>query len=154
MQLELNESFSILIVERNAEDSLKLKDILLSNGFQTLTLCTTAKQAIDLLFSGHSYDLCFIDDSNVPGDISGLEFCAKVSKLRYSMPVLFLTSSSNENELIQLIRSGAHGFIQKPFRQLVLMDHVRSACRISQSTGRKKVMTEGLKQNQLRFQAS
>ena len=142
-----------MVVERIPEDMLKIKNILEKNGIKNLTFVQSAYVAKQILLSGDFYDLCFIDDLTPKDDLSCSVFCKEIKqRLNYSMPIIFLTSMSNDSEKVELIRTGAHGFVSKPLHERVLMNHVKSALKISNYQGRVSNVKRGLKQNRLRFQ--
>ncbi len=51
-------------------------------------------------------------DMRMPG-ISGLEVLAKLRDMRVKAPIAILTTSSDENDLVEALRSGARGYLLK-----------------------------------------
>jgi len=83
-----------------------------------------AKQA----FAQHDYDLV-LSDFFLEGEMSGLELLravrgAKGNKAR--VPVLMMSSFSDESRKIELLRSGANDYVAKPFVQAELVARVKN----------------------------
>jgi FixJ family two-component response regulator len=69
---------------------------------------------------------CLIADVRMPG-ISGLELQAKLKAAHCRIPIIFITAHGDANMRMQALREGAVEFLQKPFDDDVLLQHVRAA---------------------------
>ncbi len=101
---------SILIVEDEViiAESLILR--LNRLGYQTLPYAKTAKKALDILLS-NTPDLILMD-INIKGEIDGIETTKKIVS-QYSIPVVYLTSLSDELTISRAKQTRAYGFISK-----------------------------------------
>jgi FixJ family two-component response regulator len=69
---------------------------------------------------------CLITDVRMPG-ISGLELQSKLKAAHCRIPIIFITAHGDANMRLQALREGAVEFLQKPFDDDVLLQHVRAA---------------------------
>jgi FixJ family two-component response regulator len=69
---------------------------------------------------------CLIADVRMPG-ISGLELQSKLKAAHCRIPIIFITAHGDANMRLQALREGAVEFLQKPFDDDVLLQHVRAA---------------------------
>lgn len=73
-----------------------------------------------------THTACLIADVRMPG-ISGLELQAKLKAERCCIPIIFITAHGDTNMRMQALREGAVEFLQKPFDEGVLLQHVLAA---------------------------
>ena len=83
------------------------------------------------------YDLLLVDLALCGGN--GFEVCAMAQKKQ--LPVIFLTASNSESDLIRGLDMGAEDYISKPFRPRELLARIRSVLRRSGRTQR--LITDG-----------
>ena len=69
---------------------------------------------------------CLLLDVRLPG-MSGLELQKKLAASRISIPVIIITSYGDVPMSVQAIKAGAVQFLQKPFRDQELLDHILEA---------------------------
>ena len=69
---------------------------------------------------------CLIADIRMPG-MSGLDLQARLNAEHIRIPIIFMTAHSDERLRMQALRSGAVGFLAKPFDDDVLLETVRAA---------------------------
>jgi FixJ family two-component response regulator len=62
----------------------------------------------------------------MPG-MSGLELQAELNSRNRRIPTIFITAHGDTNLQMQALRAGASEFLLKPFRDDVLLEHVRAA---------------------------
>lgn len=114
----------ILLVEDNPDDAeLTLRAFKNSNTLSQIVVAVDGQQALDYLFAAGSYvdrdpkvmpDLVLLD-LNLP-KIDGLGVLHRMrsdSRTR-RLPVVILTSSSEESDIIHSYDLGANSFVQKP----------------------------------------
>lgn len=115
-----------VILVLDDDDTLR-KNIALSletEGYQVLTAATIA----DAERFSNQADLLLLDVMVPDGD--GVEFCRKFRETS-AKPVIFLTSCSEETEIIRGLDSGGDDYITKPFRLRELLSRVRANLRRS-----------------------
>jgi PAS domain S-box-containing protein len=101
---------SILIVEDEVIIAENLNLRLLNLGYDTLPYANTGKKALDIL-SKNTPDLVLMD-IRIKGDMDGIE-TAKTITEKYSIPIIYLTSLSDETTVSRAKKTGAYGFIAK-----------------------------------------
>jgi two-component system, response regulator len=114
----------ILIVEDNATDAALTLRTLKKHGFAgTAMVVTDGVEALDFLFSRGSYSQndrnpllkLILLDLKLPM-ISGLEVLKEIKKDPYTktIPVVILTSSSQERDILESCQLGANSYVVKP----------------------------------------
>ncbi|HWC65687.1 MAG TPA: response regulator [Thermoanaerobaculia bacterium] len=125
----------ILLVEDNPDDEeLTLRALTRSNVLNTVVVARDGAEAIDYLFGEGKY--AGRDTSKTPAvvlldlklpKISGLDVLARIrtdERTRF-VPVVILTSSREEQDLIRGYRGGANSYILKPVDFTKFIDAVR-----------------------------
>ncbi len=117
-------------------------------GFE-LTVVRTLKEANELWGEG-KYDLLVLDVSLPDG--TGYEFCKKVRQVS-KVPIIFLTASDEEMNIIMGLDIGGDDYITKPFKLGVLVSRINALLRRAkgfnstdtelQSNGIKVLMLQG-----------
>ena len=69
---------------------------------------------------------CLIADVRMPG-LSGLDLQARLAAEQIGIPIIFVTAHSDKRIRMQALRSGAVGFLTKPFDDERLLETVRAA---------------------------
>lgn len=112
----------IIIVDDDSEMRSLLSDFLTNQGHQVVTfpLATEALSALEpngklATDQAHrDFDL-IISDIKMP-QIDGLEFTARVKKLRPEIPVILITAFGSIETAIEAMRRGAFHYVVKPFK--------------------------------------
>ena len=119
---------SILIVE----DDETLREMLaeqLANdhGFAVVTAGTlnAAERAIN--DEGASFDAVILDLGMPDGN--GRDYCVELRRQGHNMPVIMLTGSFSESDVVRGLESGANDYIAKPFRINELLARLRAQLR-------------------------
>lgn len=99
-------------------------------GFE-LDVCKTLKEA-DTSWTDGRYELLVLDVSLPDG--SGFDFCEKVRKTS-KVPIIFLTASDEEVNIIMGLDIGGDDYITKPFKLGVLMSRVNALLRRAKDFG-------------------
>ena len=117
-------------------------------GFE-LAVVRTLKEANELWGEG-KYDLLVLDVSLPDG--TGYEFCKKVRQVS-KVPIIFLTASDEEMNIIMWLDIGGDDYITKPFKLGVLVSRINALLRRAkgfnstdtelQSNGIKVLMLQG-----------
>ncbi len=104
---------SILIVEDEKVIAASIKNILRHLGYKDNYIAASGSKAIKIIEEKHP-DLV-LADIVLEGEINGIEL-AKQVKSEYRLPVIFLTSYSDEKTVSDAKLSEPYGFITKPFK--------------------------------------
>ena len=104
----------VLIVDDSPTIVLQLKKILAQMQISYETRAD-GEQGFAAISKEKSFDLVILDQ-HMP-KMTGLELCQKIrSELKLSLvPILFITGSTDRNEISSLFRAGANDYIAKPF---------------------------------------
>ena len=94
-------------------------------GFE-LEVARTLKEA-DGLWEADKYELLVLDVSLPDG--TGFEFCKKVRQASSKVPIIFLTASDEEINIIMGLDIGGDDYITKPFKLGVHMSRVHALLR-------------------------
>ncbi len=119
---------TIMLVDDSATVLLSISGILAKAGFQVVT-ANSAEDGQKKLASGTKPDL-LITDLNMPG-MNGIEFIKVVRQrpeLRF-MPILFLTTESQQSKRVEAKAAGASGWIVKPATADTLLNTIKLVLR-------------------------
>ena len=110
----------VLIIED--DDALRqvLMEHLGTNTAFQLAGVATLREAAELLSSAEARFDAIILDVNLP-DGDGREFCAQLRQHGCNAPIIMLTGSSEETDVVRGLNSGANDYISKPFRAKELL---------------------------------
>ncbi len=75
-------------------------------------------------------DGCLLLDVRMPG-ISGLALQQELKKRAIRLPIIIITGHGDIPMAVNAIKNGALDFIEKPFDDQLLLDHVHNAMRVS-----------------------
>ena len=114
--------FTILIADDDTALCRNISLALKTEGYDT-RLAATAEEA---LAAAPGCDLILLDVMLPDG--TGFSCCEKLRSLT-AVPILFLTSCSDEQEIIQGLDAGADDYITKPFRLQELLSRIRANLR-------------------------
>ena len=120
---------SILIVEDDAALRSTLAEQLALEGEFTLDEADSAGEAETKLARADArYDAILLD-IGLP-DADGREFCAKLRRDGWRMPIIMLTGQGAEADIVRGLDAGANDYIAKPFRLPELLARVRAQLRV------------------------
>lgn len=118
------------------EDDLSLIDglrySLKKNGFD-IDFVRTVQEALQSLERIHQYDLLILDVTLPDG--TGFEVCEKVREQNQQIPIIFLTASDEELNIIRGLDSGGDDYITKPFKLGELCSRIRALLRRAAISG-------------------
>lgn len=114
----------ILLVEDDLTIVSGLRYALEVDGYD-VEVATTFREAQKFI-ENQKFDL-FILDINLP-DGNGLDLCQQI-RLQMNTPVIFLTASETENNIVIGLELGADDYITKPFRLRELLGRVKAVLR-------------------------
>lgn len=78
------------------------------------------------------YDALILDVSLPDGD--GRDLCAELRRDGFKMPIIMLTGSDDEADVVRGLDSGANDYIAKPFRLAELVARLRAQLRIFENS--------------------
>jgi FixJ family two-component response regulator len=123
LQAEPTSQPTVFLVDDDAEIRTTLSRALRKRDFQVRTFAS-AREFLD------TYDTsdagCLVLDYGMP-DMNGLELQANLLAKKISIPIIFITGHGGIPESVQAMKAGAVDFLEKPFRQHVLVDCISAA---------------------------
>ena len=121
------------------EDDISLVDglaySLKKNDFD-IEIARTVSEALQLLIEISRCDLLILDVTLQDG--TGFEVCEKVRKQNNQIPIIFLTASDEEVNIIRGLDSGGDDYITKPFKLGELCSRIRALLRRVGASNREK----------------
>lgn len=69
---------------------------------------------------------CLLLDHGMP-DMTGLELQEDLASRGHAIPIIFITGHGGVPESVQAIKAGAIDFLEKPFKQDVLLERIQTA---------------------------
>ena len=122
----------VLILDDDPAFLGMLADELLEAGFIP-TQAATVADAEDLVLRGPTRFEALLLDVELP-DGDGRDLCARLRKGGLRVPVIMLTGSDGEDDVVRGLESGAHDYVAKPFRPGVLIARLRTQLRLHENS--------------------
>lgn len=123
----------VLIIEDDSALAETLAEQLGHEGeFEPDLSVSLADAEARLSSAGARYDLILLDLTLPDGD--GREFCTRLRRGGYRMPVIMLTGSDSEQDIVSGLDAGANDYIAKPFRMSELLARMRAQLRVYDSS--------------------
>lgn len=104
---------SILIVDDEADLLEMYREIFEMDGFHVIT-ASSASEGMEAYKKNKDIRL-IISDSNMGGEMSGIEFLKKLGSTYKTIPIFYLTTGSVEQTEEYVKSLGGHSLILKPF---------------------------------------
>lgn len=120
----------ILLIEDDPAIVENLSAFLKEEGFEVMA-ADGQKKAMELLEAGRP-DLILLDVTLAEGN--GYSACTAI-KMKYDIPVIFLTALGDEFSVVTGLDMGADDYISKPFRPRELVSRMRSVLRRAGRSG-------------------
>lgn len=114
----------ILLVEDDLSLIDGLKFFIQKNGFY-VDIAKTVKEALEI-FEDNDYDLLILDLTLPDG--TGFEICKKVRQSS-NVPIIFLTASDEEFNVVMGLDIGGDDYITKPFKLNELISRINAIMR-------------------------
>lgn len=116
----------VFLVDDDAAIRKSLSRALTKRGFEV-----EAYESASAFLSFYKADQpgCLVLDYGMP-EMNGLELQDKLNENGYAIPIIFMTGHGGIAESVQAMKSGAIDFLEKPFRQDVLVDRIKAAFEI------------------------
>ena len=113
----------ISIVDDDEDVRSAVYAVLKSDGFLPLAFAS----AQEFLQCGKRRETaCLILDLEMPG-MSGLDLQASLAEAGERIPIIFITAYGDERTRTRAMDAGALDFLEKPFKDEVLLERVRAA---------------------------
>ncbi len=123
---------TIFIVDDDASIRGALSRALTLRGFAVQTF----ESAEEFLANYAPEDAgCLVLDYGMPR-VSGLDLQDRLNEIGYRIPIIFISGHGGVPETVRAMRSGAVDFLEKPFRQEVLIERIQAALEIDATTRR------------------
>ncbi len=121
---------NILIVDDDPDSQQILDKILSDNGYKTFI--AQNKEDVKRIISDTKIDLILLDINL--GSISGLDICKelKASDKYKDIPVIAISVSSVEEDIVNALETGVIDYITKPFYKKVLLTKIKSIISIKE----------------------
>lgn len=119
---------TVHVVDDDAAMRRSIAFLAESVGWRTVTY-DTAQRFLDEVTAGETG--CLILDVRMP-EMSGLELQREMRRRNLVLPVIFVTGHADVGLAVEAMKQGAFDFIEKPFRDQLLLDAIAKAVRASQ----------------------
>ncbi len=130
----------ILLLEDDKSLIDGLKYSLEKNGF-SLTIVNTLSQARKSFTENPEQDLLLLDITLPDG--TGFELCEYIRNKGNSIPIIFLTASDEEVNIIRGLDSGGDDYITKPFKLGELISRINALLRRTSNHNNSYLITCG-----------
>jgi len=118
----------ILIVDDDSALRAMLAEQLAENDeFNPVAVASLSEADQSLGAATDRFDTVLLDVGLPDGN--GHEYCAKLRRQGHKMPIIMLTGSGGETDIVRGFEAGANDYIVKPFRLRELMARIRSQLR-------------------------
>jgi len=123
---------TILVVDDSKSVVQLLQFDLEEAGYEVVT-CLSGEEALKIL-STSQFDLILLD-VYMPG-MTGLELLSIVHKQgdTENVPIIMLSSSDNEEQIVEALDIGAFDYVTKPYIAEILLARIRTALRLQEKT--------------------
>ena len=111
---------NILFAEDDSSLAFIVKDTLEDEGYK-VTHCSDGKKAIEI-FDKNKFDICLLDIMMPNRD--GYTVAKKIRQQSDVMPILFLSTKNQEEDILKGYDSGADDYLAKPFSMLELLKKI------------------------------
>ena len=124
---------AILIVDDDQALRATLAEQLSVDGEFAAVEAASVKDAEErLAVKDARYDAVILDVGLPDGD--GRDYCARLRRNGLKVPIIMLTGSGEEGDVVRGLDSGANDYIAKPFKLAVLLARLRAQLRIFENS--------------------
>lgn len=111
------ESFKVLIVEDEAINAKLLKTFLEKKSYEVIEVVDSGEKAVE--FVQHQKPDLILMDIELSGSLSGID-AAEIINKKWDIPILYLTSQTNEEVVVRASETEPIGYVIRPFSPLQL----------------------------------
>lgn len=122
---------TVFIVDDDAAVRRFLRGLIVTVDLNVETF-ESARSFLDFYDAGMSG--CLLLDIRMPG-MSGLELQKELALRQIDLPIVFLTGHGDVQIAVNAMKAGAFDFIEKPFKNDLLLDAVQKAVAVGLSAG-------------------
>ncbi len=123
----------ILLVDDDASlRSMLVEQLSVDGEFSATEAATLLEAETRMAASGAHYDALILDVTLPDGD--GRDLCARLRRQGHKLPIIMLTGSDDEVDVVRGLDSGANDYIAKPFRLAELLARLRAQMRIFENS--------------------
>ncbi|MDI2111879.1 response regulator transcription factor [Commensalibacter nepenthis] len=123
----------ILVVDDDLKLIETLSEQLQTDGeFEVHAVNTVEEAKVKILKSDKHYDAIILDVMLPDGD--GCDLCAYLRKEGCRTPIILLTGSDEENDVVRGLDAGGNDYVSKPFRIAELLARLRAQMRIFENS--------------------
>ncbi|MGI4955063.1 MAG: response regulator transcription factor [Janthinobacterium lividum] len=122
----------VLILDDDPEFLSALAGGLSEAGFNPIQAATVAEAEALVLRGPIRFEALLLDVDLPDGD--GRDLCARLRKAGQRLPVIMLTGSDGEEDIVRGLEAGAHDYVAKPFRPGVLIARLRTQLRLHENS--------------------
>lgn len=123
----------VLIVDD--DDTLRqllVEQLQIEGEFEPVEAVSVADARDKLAATGSRVDAILLDVTLPDGD--GRDFCAELRRQGVRMPIIILTGSDDEADVVRGLDAGANDYVAKPFRIAELLARLRAQLRIFENS--------------------
>ncbi len=117
----------ILLIDNDPVSGLETKKELLSFGYEEILIAATVGEAVDIA-SGIQLDIALVAVASI--DKSKLPNSVKIIKEQFDIPIIYITSQTDDEDLKLMIKQQPNGILNRPIDNKVL----RTTMLMSQSS--------------------
>ncbi|MCE1188839.1 MAG: response regulator [Ignavibacteria bacterium] len=139
----VNDSLHILVVEDELVTAAYIKKLLKDLKYSVAASFASGEAALEFLTT-HSVDVVLMDIV-LDGELDGID-TARIITEKYDIPVIYLTSFSDEQKINRATFTEPYGYILKPVNERELHANIRM-------TMHKSAMERQIRQNEARFKS-
>ncbi|MBV8588950.1 MAG: response regulator transcription factor [Acetobacteraceae bacterium] len=123
----------ILLVDddRSLRETLA-EQLAIDGEFEVVGAGTIAEAEDQIAARGGRFDAIILDVTLPDGD--GRDLCARLRRQGVKVPIIMLTGSDEESDVVRGLDSGANDYIAKPFRLAELLARLRAQLRIFENS--------------------
>ena len=140
--------YKILLVEDDSNLGPLLKDYLETQSFH-VCLCSDGEEGFATFQENFDIDLCILD-INIPSR-NGFELASDIRQLNVNVPIIFLTSRGDKEDVLKGYEHGADDYVTKPFESEVLVSKIHAVLNRTYSNQMRKKQQESFEIGDFKF---
>jgi DNA-binding response OmpR family regulator len=122
----------LILDDDRALRSLLVEQFAVDGEFVAVEAATVAEADAQLDSNEQRFDAIILDVGLPDGD--GRDYCARLRRQGVKVPIVILTGSDDETDVVRGLDSGANDYIAKPFRLAELLARLRAQLRMFENS--------------------